>query len=253
MCRQFGAQHQFPPPPSERSTPLTAGGSSALRFQALRAFHGLRPDTPGSAPPCPFRVGLTPRQALRRCCGPLGCSLQEAFDARLQRQAFPPDVASLLPGSLATTWTGLAPAGGDELTGYALSDYPAHLHPVLMRVPSGHAVAAPAGQVPVEQLDPLLYADALGSRGQFPHSLVHPLQSLGGDPDTDLAIATVESEAQDCGLVGVLDRRFLRIHLQLQPPRDEPGDPSQYPLTRPLAPYVDPSVHHPVRDVQKPP
>lgn len=64
-ARGRGGPLQFPPPPSERSTPLTAGGSSALRFQVLRAFHGLRPDTPGSAPPCPFRVGLTPRQVLR--------------------------------------------------------------------------------------------------------------------------------------------------------------------------------------------
>jgi len=43
-------------------------------------------------------------------------SSKEAVDAGLRRQAFPPDAASLLPGSLVTTWTGLAPAGGDELT-----------------------------------------------------------------------------------------------------------------------------------------
>src|SRR5215472_6720092 len=49
-----------------------------------------------------------------------------------------------LPGA------GLAPAGGDELTGYALSDHPAHLHPVLARVPSGHAVIAPASEHRVE-------------------------------------------------------------------------------------------------------
>jgi hypothetical protein len=119
-ARGRGGPLQFPTPPSERSTPLTAGGSSALHFQVLHAFHGLRPDTPGSAPPCPFRVGLTPRQASRRCCGPFGCSLQEALDAGLRRQAFPPDAASLLPGTLATTWTGLPPVGGDELAGSAI-------------------------------------------------------------------------------------------------------------------------------------
>ena len=55
---------QFPPPPSERSAPHTAGGSSALRLQALHAFHGLHRDTPGSAPPwSPHGVGITPRQA----------------------------------------------------------------------------------------------------------------------------------------------------------------------------------------------
>ena len=38
-----------------------------------------------------------------------------AFDAGLRRRAFPPDAASLLPGLLAATRTGLAPAGGQEL------------------------------------------------------------------------------------------------------------------------------------------
>src|SRR6266545_630758 len=38
-----------------------------------------------------------------------------AFDAALRRRAFPPDAGSLLPGSLAITRTGLAPAGDDEL------------------------------------------------------------------------------------------------------------------------------------------
>ncbi len=115
------------------------GGFLGAALQVLRAFRGLRPDTPDSAPPCPFRVGLTPRQTSRRCCGPLGCSLREALDTGLRRQAFPPDAASLLPGSLAITWTGLAPVGGDELTGYAL-DQPTHL--LSSRVPSGHAVGA---------------------------------------------------------------------------------------------------------------
>jgi hypothetical protein len=38
-----------------------------------------------------------------------------AFDAGLRRRAFPPDAASLLPGLLAATRTGLPPAGDDEL------------------------------------------------------------------------------------------------------------------------------------------
>ena len=43
----------------ERSEPHTPGGSSGLRFQALRPFHGLRPDDPGSAPPFPHpKAGL---------------------------------------------------------------------------------------------------------------------------------------------------------------------------------------------------
>jgi hypothetical protein len=53
------SRHHLPNVPR----PITAGGSSALRFQDLHAFHGLRPDTPDSAPPwSPHRVGLTPRQ-----------------------------------------------------------------------------------------------------------------------------------------------------------------------------------------------
>ena len=38
-----------------------------------------------------------------------------AFDTGLRRRAFPPDAASLLPGALALTGTGLPPAGGCEL------------------------------------------------------------------------------------------------------------------------------------------
>src|SRR6266568_373242 len=50
------------------------------------------------------------------CCGPLGCSPSfRALDAGLRHRGLPPDAASLLPGSLATTWTGLPPAGGDGL------------------------------------------------------------------------------------------------------------------------------------------
>src|SRR3954447_6606514 len=48
-----GGPPQFPPSPSDRSTPHTPGSSSGLRFQALHPFHGLRPDGPGSALPLP--------------------------------------------------------------------------------------------------------------------------------------------------------------------------------------------------------
>ena len=41
--------------------------------------------------------------------------LTRAFDTALRRRAFPPDAGSLLPGPLAATRTGLAPAGNDEL------------------------------------------------------------------------------------------------------------------------------------------
>ena len=60
-----GGPLQFPPSLSERSAPPTPGSSSRLRFQDLRRFHGLRPDTPGSALPCPtLTMGIfTTRQA----------------------------------------------------------------------------------------------------------------------------------------------------------------------------------------------
>ena len=41
--------------------------------------------------------------------------LTRAFDTALRRRTFPPDAGSLLPGPLAATRTGLAPAGNDEL------------------------------------------------------------------------------------------------------------------------------------------
>jgi len=107
---------QFLRPPSDRSTPHTPTGSSALHIQGLHAFPGLRRDTPGSAPACPpFGGAITRRQDSLRCCGPVGCSHHVAFDVGLRRRAFPPDAANLLPGSLTTTRTGLSPAGGRKL------------------------------------------------------------------------------------------------------------------------------------------
>ena len=45
----------------------------------------------------------------------------QAFDAPLQCQVFPPRTGSLLPGALALTRTGLAPAGEHELARLRLS------------------------------------------------------------------------------------------------------------------------------------
>jgi len=49
------------------------------------------------------------------CYGPLGRSPKRAFDAGLRPDPFPDRAASLLPGLLAATRTGLTPAGDDEL------------------------------------------------------------------------------------------------------------------------------------------
>jgi hypothetical protein len=70
----------------------------------------------------PFRVGLSTRQASLDAADRTVAPTNVAFDAALRRRAFPPDAGSLLPGLLAATRTGLAPAGGDEL-----ADTPDHI------------------------------------------------------------------------------------------------------------------------------
>jgi hypothetical protein len=112
-----GGPPQFPPPPSERSAPHTPGGSSGLYLQALHPFHGLRPDDPGSAPPRPRpKAGwLTTRQASLHATDRSVASPNGAFDAGLRPGPLPDRAASLLPGLLAATRTGLTPAGDDEL------------------------------------------------------------------------------------------------------------------------------------------
>ena len=93
-----------------------AGRSLGAALQALHPFHGLRRDNRGSAPPVPARrrrpndaAGFASRY------GPLSRSPQGAFDAGLRPGPFPDQAASLLPGLLAATRTGLAPAGDNEL------------------------------------------------------------------------------------------------------------------------------------------
>ena len=65
--------------------------------------------------PTKGRVTLTTRQASLDAADRSVASPNGAFDAGLRRRAFPPDAASLLPGLLAATRTGLTPAGNDEL------------------------------------------------------------------------------------------------------------------------------------------
>src|SRR6266545_4770820 len=117
-ARGRGGPLQFPPPPSERSASHYGGGflgaahpgSSRLPWPSPR-YSGL------GSPLVPSSRGWANTAAdFASCCGPLGCFHHVAFDAGLRRRAFPPDAASLLPGSLTTTWTELTPAGGDELT-----------------------------------------------------------------------------------------------------------------------------------------
>ena len=69
--------------------------------------------------PARRRDALTTRQASLDAADRSVASPARAFDAGLRHRAFPPDTASLLPGLLAATRTGLPPAGDDEL---AMSD-----------------------------------------------------------------------------------------------------------------------------------
>jgi hypothetical protein len=72
------------------------------------ARHSLRP---------PSRAGpLTTPQASRHATDRIVAPPYRAFDAGLRPGPFPGRAASLLPGLLAATRTGLPPAGDDELT-----------------------------------------------------------------------------------------------------------------------------------------
>ena len=106
-----GGSPQFPPSPSERSAPRTPDSPSRLHFQDLHRFHGLRRDYRGSALSHP----LTTRQASLDATDRSVAPTTVAFDAGLRPGPFPGRAASLLPGSLTITRTGLAPAGDDEL------------------------------------------------------------------------------------------------------------------------------------------
>ena len=58
---------------------------------------------------------LTTRQVSRNATDRPVAPPSRAFDAGLRHRTFPPDTASLLPGLLAATRTGLTPASNDEL------------------------------------------------------------------------------------------------------------------------------------------
>jgi len=96
---------------SERSTPRTPDSPSRLHLQDLHRFHGLRRDYRGSALSHP----LTTRQASLDATDRSVAPTTVAFDAGLRPGPFPDRAASLLPGFLATTRTGLSTAGDDEL------------------------------------------------------------------------------------------------------------------------------------------
>src|SRR6266496_5577800 len=61
------------------------------------------------------QAGANDAAGFASCCRPLSCSPRRAFDAGLRPDQLPGRAASLLPGLLAATRTGLTPAGDDEL------------------------------------------------------------------------------------------------------------------------------------------
>src|SRR5262249_58016343 len=112
-----------------------------------------------------------------------------------------PDAASLLPGSLVTTRTGLAPAGGDELTNTRESDHQAHRPPIHSRMPSGHAVVDPPTRLAWREVESGMLTDitfhdrADGTtevvttqrRGPPPHPPPPGQAGLAPPPDNDPA------------------------------------------------------------------
>jgi hypothetical protein len=93
-----------------------AGGFLAAAIQALHRVHGLRRDVIGSAPSTPTLTGGTSNDVagFASCCGPPSCSPTRALDTGLRPGPFPTRAASLLPGLLTATRTGLTPASDDE-------------------------------------------------------------------------------------------------------------------------------------------
>jgi hypothetical protein len=115
-----GVSPQFPPSLSERSEPHTPGSPSAPASPGSRtpsmafdgalisgARHSLHPHEAG-----PLTTPQASLDATDRSVAPP----YRAFDAGLRPDPFPDRVASLLPGLLAATRTGLPPASDDELT-----------------------------------------------------------------------------------------------------------------------------------------
>jgi hypothetical protein len=97
---------------------LYAGEFLGAAFQALHPFRGLRPEGRGSALPLSHpKVGtFTARQASLHAADRMVAPPYGALDAGLRPDPFPDRAASLLPGSLTITRTGLPPAGDDEHT-----------------------------------------------------------------------------------------------------------------------------------------
>jgi hypothetical protein len=92
------------------------------------------PISRGSALPRPTPKGGLSNDAagFASCYGPHYRSPIRAFDAGLRPRPFPDETASLLPGLLAATRTGLSPASDDELTNNKIHRYVTASPPALL-------------------------------------------------------------------------------------------------------------------------
>jgi len=123
--------HRYVPRPIRRGVPH---GCASRLYTASMAF-ALNSGTRHSLLP-PLRAGpLTTPQASRHATDRIVAPPYRAFDAGLRPRPFPGEAASLLPGHLAPTRTGLTPAGDDELVEH--EDPPWHYVTVSPPAPLG--------------------------------------------------------------------------------------------------------------------
>jgi len=99
------------PRPLRRGVPR---GCNSRLFTPSVAF-AVKDATRLSLPPTQGRAAITTRQASLNAADRSVAPPCRALDAGLRPGPFPDRAASLLPGLLAATRTGLTPAGGDEL------------------------------------------------------------------------------------------------------------------------------------------
>jgi hypothetical protein len=104
--------HRYVPRPIRRGVPH---GCASRLFAASMAFALISGARHSLSPPLRARPLTTP-QASRHATDRIVAPPCRAFDAGLRPGPFPDRAASLLPGLLAATRTGLPPAGDDELT-----------------------------------------------------------------------------------------------------------------------------------------
>jgi hypothetical protein len=96
--------------------PLPRGVPRCLHVQVFSALGGLAVISAARHSLVPLRGWPHGAPGLPWCCGLVTCFPPGgAFDAGLRHRAFPPDAASLLPGLLAATRTGLSLASRHEL------------------------------------------------------------------------------------------------------------------------------------------